>query len=73
MLGYGHYEIEVPLPQLIMTAFGSSNQPYKNINVVLPSLSRFRAFSQSSPDSGISKKGIVNDAENLRCAIGAGR
>ena len=49
MLGYGHYEIEVPLPQLIMTAFGSSNQPYKNINVVLPSLSRFRAFNQSRP------------------------
>ena len=24
-----------PLPQLIMTAFGSSNQPYKKINVVL--------------------------------------
>ena len=29
LLGYGHYEIEVPLPQLFMTAFGSSNQPYK--------------------------------------------
>jgi hypothetical protein len=41
-------EIEVPLPQLIMTAFGSSNHN-KNINVVPPSLSRFRAFNQSRP------------------------
>ena len=31
------------------------------------------AESGGAPNSGISKKGIVNDAENLRCAIGAGR
>ena len=40
----------------------SSNEPYKNINVVLPSLSRFRALNEVAPNSDRRKKGIVNDA-----------
>ena len=32
-----------------------------------------KAVRAVASNSGISKKGIVNDAENLRCAIGAGR
>ena len=52
--------IQISLLRLIMTASGRSHRPYKNINVVPRALTRFRAFNQSRPYSGISKKGKIS-------------